>query len=141
MVLPDVNVMLYAYRSEAPEHAQHAAWLNGVVKSREPFAIAPQVLSSLVRVITNRKAFGMSYSTPDVLRFCDALIAHPRCQVVSPGPRHWKIFSELCVETGARGNLVQDAWFAALAIEHGCEWITHDRDYSRFPGLRWRPPF
>ena len=62
-----------------------------------------------------------------------------RVEVV-PGERHWAIFSRLCREAGARGNLIPDAWFAALAIESGCEWITTDRDYARFPGLRWRHP-
>jgi predicted nucleic acid-binding protein len=60
---------------------------------------------------------------------------------VAPGQRHWTVFQDLCVAAGAVGNLVQDAWFAALAIEFGCEWITTDRDYARFPGVRWRTPF
>jgi hypothetical protein len=141
MILPDVNVVLYAYRSEAPEHRRHAAWLNDLLRSGRTFAIAPQVLSSLVRIMTHRKAFGISYSTADVLQFCNALVTHPRCEIVQPSPRHWDIFCELCSTGNARGNRVPDAWFAALAIEHDCEWITHDRDYARFPGLRWRPPF
>jgi predicted nucleic acid-binding protein len=58
-----------------------------------------------------------------------------------PGVRHWSIFADLCRASNARGNLVQDAWFAALAIESGCEWITLDRDYAKFPELRWRAPF
>jgi hypothetical protein len=60
--------------------------------------------------------------------------------VLSPGPRHWQIFTGLCAETGARGNLIPDAYLAALAIETGSEWITTDGDYRRFPGLRLRHP-
>jgi predicted nucleic acid-binding protein len=63
------------------------------------------------------------------------------CSAVQPGQRHWAIFDDLCRRSKATGNLVPDAWFAALAIESGCEWITNDRDYARFPGLRWREPF
>lgn len=141
MILPDVNVVLYAYRSEAPEHAKHAAWLNEIVNGPEQFAIAPQALSSVVRIITHRGAFGKVYPLSDVLRFCNALMSRPNCTVVHPGPMHWEIFCDLCPKCSAHGNLVQDAWFAALAIERDCEWITHDTDYGRFPGLRCRPPF
>jgi predicted nucleic acid-binding protein len=65
----------------------------------------------------------------------------PNARLVVPGDVHWPLFGKLCVDAKATGNLVQDAWNAALAIEAGCEWITTDRDYSRFPGLNWRSPF
>ena len=64
----------------------------------------------------------------------------PHCEVIEPGDRHWAVFRRLCTDTGMRGRRVTDAWFAALAIEWGCEWITTDRDYARFPGLRWAEP-
>jgi len=66
---------------------------------------------------------------------------HEACMVVSPGRRHWEIFTELCKAAAAKGNLVTDAYFAALAIESGSEWITADRDFARFPDLKWRHPF
>jgi hypothetical protein len=69
------------------------------------------------------------------------LIEQPTCTLVQPGTRHWSVFDDLCRAASATGNLAQDAWFAALAVESGCEWITTDRDFARFPGLRWRPPF
>jgi hypothetical protein len=141
MILPDVNVLIYACRAEAPEHARHVAWLSNVVETDERFAISPQVLSSVVRILTNRKAFGRPYSAAEVLRFCNALTSRSNCEIVHPGPMHWEIFCDLCQKCSAHGNLVQDAWFAALAIDSGCEWITHDLDYRKFPGLRWRPPF
>jgi uncharacterized protein len=65
----------------------------------------------------------------------------PHCQAIEPGPRHWGIFRDVCRRARVSGNLVQNAWYAALAIESGCEWITTDRDYARFEGLRWREPF
>jgi predicted nucleic acid-binding protein len=76
----------------------------------------------------------------DALQFVLALRERPNRVAVTPGPRHWELFSGLCRTAGARGNLVPDAYFAALAIESGSEWITTDRDFSRFPGLRWRHP-
>ena len=78
--------------------------------------------------------------TNQALLFARQLRERPNCLVVAPGPRHWDIFARLCQSAGVRGNLVPDAYFAALAIESGCEWITTDRDYSRFHGLRWRIP-
>jgi toxin-antitoxin system PIN domain toxin len=141
LVLPDVNVLIYAFRPEAAAYVEHKRWLYNVANEGTEFGLSPQVLNSLVRILTNPSTFKSAYRMEDVLGFCDDLLASPFHRVIQPGRRHWKIFRDLCLKTGARGNLVQDAWFAALAIEHDCEWITHDTDYGRFPGLRWRSPF
>ena len=77
---------------------------------------------------------------PRALEFIRQVREHPHAVVISPGPRHWSLFLDLCRKTGARGNLVADAYLAALAVESGSEWITTDRDYAQFPGLRWRHP-
>ena len=74
------------------------------------------------------------------LAFVTTLRDRPNCTLVAPGARHWEIFTRLCRETDAKGNLIADAYLAALAIESGSEWITTDRDYARFAGLRWRHP-
>ena len=74
------------------------------------------------------------------LEFATTRLAQPHWRIVEPGEDHWSIFERLCRETETRGPRVTDAWLAALAIEHGCEWITLDRDFARFPGLRWRAP-
>lgn len=74
------------------------------------------------------------------LVFYDVLLVQPHCIVIQPGELHWEFFNRLCLETDARGNLESDAWLAALVIESGCEWITLDHDYARFPGLKWRVP-
>jgi hypothetical protein len=80
-------------------------------------------------------------SIDDALAFVERLRSRENCVVVSPGPGHWDIFVDILRATGATGNLVPDAYLAALAIESGSEWITTDRDFGRFPGLRWRHPF
>ena len=102
--------------------------------------MATQVLSGVIRIITHPKVFAEPSSLDEVLRFCDILLTQSHCVVIQPGERHWEIFMRLCIEADARGNLVPDAWFAALAIESGCEWITLDHDYARFSDLRWRVP-
>jgi uncharacterized protein len=141
VILPDVNVLLYAFRRDSPDHSRHREWLESVVNGPSAYGISPQVLSSFIRVSTHPRVFAMPSRLDEALVFCRALMEPLHCQLVQPGPRHWSIFAELCVRAQATANLIQDAWLAALAVEHGCEWITNDGDFARFPGLRWRPPF
>jgi len=140
VILPDVNVLVQAFRSDSPDHEMCRTWLENVVNGDARFGMAPQVLSGVVRVTTHPKVFVKPSSLDEVLQFCNILLSQPHCSVIQPGERHWDIFTRLCTEADARGNLVPDAWFAALAIESGCEWITLDRDYARFAQLRWRLP-
>jgi hypothetical protein len=140
MILPDVNVLIYAFRPEVPEHPRCRQWLQDVVDGDARFGISPLALAAVVRVTTNRRAYPTPSSLDDAFRFSDYLLGQPHCQIVEPGERHWDIFRRLCIETETRGPIVTDAWYAALAIESGCEWITLDRDFARFPGLRWRLP-
>jgi uncharacterized protein len=140
VVLPDVNVLIYAFRTDVPEHAMCRGWLDEVISGDALFGLSPLALSAVVRVTTNRRAFGTPSSIDDAFGFCEDLIEQPHCQIVEPGERHWDIFKRLCIETDTIGPRVTDAWFAALAIEWGCEWMTFDRDFARFPGLKWRVP-
>ncbi|HJT71654.1 MAG TPA: type II toxin-antitoxin system VapC family toxin [Terriglobales bacterium] len=140
MILPDVNILLNAFRVDANDHAVCRNWLEGVVNGDSRYGISPQVLSGVVRIATHPKVFAHPSRVLETLEFCNLLLEHPQCTVIQPREQHWPIFCRLCREADARGNLVPDAWFAALAIESGCEWITLDRDYARFPGLRWRVP-
>jgi hypothetical protein len=140
VILPDVTVLLYAFRRDSDRHEEYHAWLEGVVNGDAAYGVSPKVLAALVRISTHRHIYRHPSTTAEALAFCDALMHPEHCRLVVPGPTHWQIFSELCRRARATGNLVQDAWFAALAIESGCEWMTTDRDYARFPGLRWREP-
>ena len=138
MVLPDVNVMVYAHREDTALHAACRGWLEGVVNGDEAFGLSDLVLSGFVRVATHPRVFAKPSPLADALDFTEQLRSRPNCVPVAPGVRHWEIFRTLCTEAGAKGNLVPDAFLAAMAIEAGCEWITTDRDFSRFKGLRWR---
>ncbi len=140
MILPEVNVLVHAFRSDSPDHELCRTWLDSVVNREARYGMAPQVLSGVVRVTTHPKVFVQPSSLDEVLRFCNILLGQPHCVVVQLGERHWEIFTRICTEADARGNLVPDAWFAALAIESGCQWITLDRDYARFSQLRWSVP-
>ncbi len=141
MILCDVNVLIYAFRSDADNHTQYKAWLESVINGSSAYGIAPQVLASVIRICTHPRIFKIPSSLTDVFEFCGALLQQPNATVIVPGDRHWQIFESLCQKAQSKGNIVQDAWFAALAIEFGCEWITTDRDYARFDGLAWRAPF
>jgi len=141
MTLVDVNVLVYAYRQDAPDHDAYRRWLHGVVEGDEPFGLAELVLSGFLRIVTHPRIFNPPSPMRDALRLCETLREQPNCVIVRPGSRHWAIFERLCRDGGVKGNLVPDAFLAALAIESGCEWITTDRDFGRFAGLKWRHPF
>jgi uncharacterized protein len=141
VILPDVNVLVYAFRDDAIDHLRHREWLLSIINGEAAYAVSPQVLSSFARICTHQGIFARPSRLEQALQFCETLMQPEQCQLVQPGVRHWHIFADLCRKTQASGNLVQDAWFAALAIEHGCQWITADRHYARFPGLQWRPAF
>ena len=140
MTLADVNVLVHAFRSDALDHDLCRSWLHAVVNSDSRYGVSSQVLSGVMRVTTHPKVFSRPSGLAEVIEFCEVLMAQPHCLLIQPGLQHWSIFSRLCREADARGNLVPDAWYAALAMESGCEWITLDRDYARFRGLKWRLP-
>ena len=102
------------------------------------------MISGFVRIVTHPRIFAAPSSLADAMQFAEDLRTRPMKKsnrvAISPGPDHWRIFRSLCDAAGAKGNLVPDAWLAAMAIERGCEWITTDGDFARFPGLRWRHP-
>ena len=140
MILADVNVLIDAFRADTAKHAVCKPWLDDVVRSDRPFGLSPLVLSAVVRITTNPRSFQPASPLPNAFAFCDNLLSQPHCVLVEPGERHWDIFKRLCIQAGITGPRVTDAWYAALAIEHGCTWISFDRDYARFPDLDWRQP-
>lgn len=140
MILPDVNVLIYAFRKEVLQHADSKDLLEAAINGDSSFGVSKLALSALVRITTSPRAYTVPSPIAEAFEFCRILTGQPNCRVVEPGERHWAIFERLCRETETTGPRVTDAWFAALAIEHGCEWITFDRDYARYPGLKWRVP-
>lgn len=140
MLLVDVNVLVYAYREDAPEHRHYRKWLQGALGGDDAVGVSDHVLAGFLRVVTHPRVFDPPSPMPSALEFVEAVRSHPNSVRVEPGVRHWDVFTRLCRERSVKGNLIPDAWLAALAIESGCEWITTDRDYARFPGLRGRHP-
>lgn len=140
MIIPDVNVLVYAAREDAERHTEYRAWLQSTLAQQEPVGLSELVLSSVVRVLTHPRVFDPPTPLNDALAYVDALRRQPRVLSLRSGERHWELFTQLCETGNTRGNLVADAYHAALAIEVGGEFITTDRDFARFRQLRWRHP-
>jgi len=137
--MPDVNILVYAHREDAPRHARYAEWLTALATGAEPFALSEAVMQGFVRVVTHPRVFHPASTTKQPFRFLDGLVSRSTCTVMRPGPEHWGIFRALCEQGDLRHKLVADAAHAALAIETGGEWVTADTDFARFaPLLRWK---
>jgi uncharacterized protein len=140
VILADVNVLVSAFRADSEHHRICRPWLNSVVSGDAAFGVSKLVLSAVVRITTSVRVFVMPSALDEAFGFCSDLLTQPHARLIEPGDRHWALFQRLCTGTETRGPRVTDAWFAALAIEHGCEWVTLDRDFARFPELRWSAP-
>jgi toxin-antitoxin system PIN domain toxin len=141
VLLPDVNVLVYAHREDGHrEHARFASWVTALATGAEPFALSVLALVGVVRIVTNPRIFKRPSTLEEALAFTDELVRRPTARLVGPGPRHWDLVTELCRGAGATAKLVADAQHAAVAVEHGCTFVTTDSDFARFPVLRWQHP-
>ncbi len=137
--MPDVNVLVYAHREEESVHASARTWVDAMVNGVEPFALSALSIVGFVRIATNPRIYREPTPVPVALATVDSFLARPNCQLCLPGPRHWQLVSQLCRDSNATGKAVADAQHAAVAIEHGCQWVSRDRDFRQFEasGLRW----
>lgn len=137
MKIPDVNVLVAAFRLEHAAHDVARAWLRSALESDETLGLSSPVASGVVRLLTQRRLWPTPDTPESALLHLETLRLNPGVLDVAPGPRHWELFAQLCREADARGNLVSDAAHAAIAIEQGATLVSFDRDFARFPGLRW----
>ena len=136
MQSPDVNVLVCAFREDAVHHERCRGWLERALRGRERVGLSELVLSGVLRVLTHPRVFDPPTPNEAAVAFVDALLAQPASVVLRPGDGHWRIFRGLSTSLRLTGNRIPDAYHAALAIEHGCEWVTLDRGFSAYPGLR-----
>ena len=136
MLLFDVNIYVYAHREDVPYHTEIRTFLENSLSGDTPAGYSPLALSGFLRVVTHPKIFSPPSDLDTAIEFCRSITEFPGSVPVIPGDSQWSIFTHLLRASGVKGNLVPDAWFAALAIEHGCTWVTRDRDYTRFSGLK-----
>ena len=140
MIAPDVNVLLYALRADTERHLEYRAWLHEAMHGAERVALFEPVLAAVLRIATHPAVFRPPTPRGVVETFVDACLAAPAALALRADTGHWPVFRDICARADCRGNLVQDAYLAALAIEHDCVFVTTDRDFARFPGLRWQHP-
>jgi hypothetical protein len=139
-ILVDANLLLYAYHPRAEQHDASRAWLEATLSGPELVRFAWLTLWAFLRISTNERVFERPLSLREAEGVVSSWLAQPVAGILDPGERHWEILRGLMREGQTRGPLVMDGALAALAIEHGATLHTTDRDFSRFPGLRWRNP-
>ena len=140
MVLWDVNLLLYASIPQSEHFGRCRPLLQRLVDGDEHFAVSELILAAFVRIGTNPRVFKPPADPAETFAICRALREHPQAVQLTPGKRHWEIFEDLVLGTGLHGSDTTDAYLAALALEHGCEFWTADNHFARFPGLRWHNP-
>jgi uncharacterized protein len=140
MLLVDINVLVNAFRPEVAEHDRYHAFIEKMINGDSSYAVSDFVVNGFIRLVTNRRVYKDADPLERALVFAQTYRNQPHATVVDGEDRHWEIFTRLCRDAGATGNLIPDAYLAALAIEHGCEFVTCDKDFARFQGLRWRSP-
>lgn len=140
MLMPDVNVLVYAHREDEARHEAYASWLKAVIDGAEPFSLSVLVAVGFIRIVTSARIYEDPTPLSLALAVIEQMTAHPRCRVALPTPTHLDDVARLCRATGATGKLVADAQHAALAISEGGIWVTRDSDFARFEshGLRWQ---
>lgn len=139
MKMPDVNVWIYAHRREDPSHEFYRAWTENLVNAPSPFGLSALVALAFVRIVTHPRFSPDPTPLPEALETMNRIRRAPGCRWLLPGERHWEIVSGLCGRSGVTGKSVADAQHAAVAMEHGCQWITRDSDFALFEplGLEW----
>lgn len=140
MILSDANLLIYAYNTDAPEHARARRWLEESLSATTPFAFSWPTLTAFLRITTNIKAFPKPLTIKEAAEIVTEWLGRPNVTILQPTEGHWETFVRLLDEGQATGALVMDAHLAALAIEHGCQFATTDRDFSRFTGLQTLNP-
>lgn len=141
MMLMDVNVLVYAHRQDVPDHLAYREWLEGVIGSQTAYGFSELVLSGFIRVVTHPKVFERPSPLDAAMAFVEQIRSPEHAIRFAPGGAHWSLFTRCLAAAAARGNAVPDAYHAALALEWDCDWVTTDKDFMRFRGLRVRHPF
>ncbi len=140
MIVLDANILIYSYNNGSAYHAQARAWLEKTLSGVEMVGLPWQAVSAFLRVMTNPRLPAERFTLTQAAQIVDLWLAHPNVQILTPSERYWPVFRRMVVEGKAAGPLVSDAEIAALTVEYGGVLHTADRDFARFPGLRWENP-
>ena len=140
MKLPDANVLIYAIDADSRHHDAARRWLEATLDGPDTVGFSWNVLLAVIRIGTNPSAFTAPLQVDEAVALVQGWLSAPTATIAHPTARHAEILGELLRAAGTAGNLTNDAHLAGLAIEYGGEVCSADRDFGRFPGLRWSDP-
>jgi uncharacterized protein len=140
VIILDANILLYAYDADSDKHARARAWVEEVFSDASPVGLPWQAVSAFMRIVTNPRLTGKRFTPVEVVEIVDQWVKQPNVRLLGPGDNHWSLLRQMIVDGQVRGPLISDAQLAAITIEYGGVLHTTDRDFSRFPGLRWKNP-
>lgn len=140
MILPDINLLVYAVDETSVFHPRAKAWWDQALSSTVVVGLSYPSLLGFIRLVTNRRVFEFPLPVTEAVAYADGWLAQPNTTIVVPTPRHWPLLTRLLKSTGVAANLTTDAHLAALAIEHGYTLYSNDTDFGRFENLRWENP-
>jgi len=140
VIAPDVNLLIYAYNSTSPFYVDSRKWMDGLLSSPEPVGIPVYCIHGFLRFMTNARIAPKPISFAQAAEIVNSWVELPQVQILCPGERHWGILQRLSEQVRLSGAQITDAAIASIAIEYGAVVYTNDRDFARFPGLRWVNP-
>lgn len=135
MIILDVNVLIFAYNEDAPQHQRAREWVERALSGAETIGLPWAVVHGFLRVTTNTPAIQPPLAMSEAVAIVEEWFTSAAVTLIEPGPRYWTIFRQLLVDAGVEGALVSDAHIAALAIENNASVCTTDRDFRGFPRL------
>jgi len=140
MIVLDANILLYAYDAASPQHIKAREWIEETFSSGRPVGLPWQSIGAFLRVMTNPKLPGQRFTLEEGAQIVDRWLDQPNIMPLAPGDHYWPLFRQATIAGQARGPMLSDAQLAALTIEVGGVFHTTNRDFARFPGLRWINP-
>jgi toxin-antitoxin system PIN domain toxin len=140
VIVLDANLLLHAYDSASAHHVKARTWVEKALSGTMPVGLPWQTISAFLRIMTNPKLPGERFTLEEAVQLVDRWLEQPNVRLLGPGDDHWLLFRQMIVEGQAPGALITDAQLAALTMEYGGVLHSTDRDFARFPGLRWKNP-
>jgi toxin-antitoxin system PIN domain toxin len=140
VIVVDANLLLYAYDSASAHHVPARRWLESVLSAAKPVGIPWQSIGAFIRVLTNPRLPGNRFGLDEAVEIVDSWLQCPNVVAFGPESNYWSHFQETLLQGQATGPLASDAQIAALTKAVGGTLHTTDRDFTRFPGLRWVNP-
>jgi toxin-antitoxin system PIN domain toxin len=140
VIIPDINLLIYAHNSRDPNHKPAKAWWEETLNGNTPVGLPWVTSSGFIRIMTNRRILTEPLSPDRAVDLVRSWLDQPTVIILQPGPKFAGLFLGYLEKLGTAGNLTTDAQLAALAVESQAELHSNDTDFTRFEGLRWRNP-